>query len=82
MRKKPMSAQILPFPANTFASASPIACYIRIGGAHRRLADLHAASRFPATRVVFEASRLRHQHELMSAMREAGAEIVLDTEAA
>ena len=75
-------ALILPFPAATSALASPIACYIRIGEAHRKLADLHAASRFPATRIVVEASRVRHQRELITAMREAGAEIVLDTETA
>jgi hypothetical protein len=39
-----MTAQILPFPVSSTAAASPIACYIRIGEAHRKLADLHAAS--------------------------------------
>jgi hypothetical protein len=76
-----MSALVLPFTGMT-ALASPIACYIRIGAAHQKLADLHAASRFPATRIVVDASRIGRQGELMNVMRDAGSPIVLDTEAA
>jgi hypothetical protein len=78
----PMSELILPFPAATTALTSPIACYIRIGVAHQKLADLHAASRFPATRIVVDASRTASQGELINAMRDAGSEIVPDTQAA
>lgn len=77
-----MAAQILPFPKPAAGLASPLACFVRVGEAHNRLADLHAAGHFPARQVVIEASRLRHQRELVSALRESGAEIVLDTEAA
>ena len=77
-----MAAQILPFPNAGGATISPIACFLRIGEAHRKLADIDAAERLPARRVVIDASRFRYQQELISALREAGAEIVLDTEAA
>ncbi|MGH6871474.1 MAG: hypothetical protein ACREHE_08205 [Rhizomicrobium sp.] len=78
-----MNAQILPFPTGGPASvASPIAHYLRIGEAHRKLADLHAVGRLPAGRAVFDASRLRHQRELLRALRDNGTEIVLDTEVA
>jgi len=46
------------------------------------LSGLHAASRFPATPVDFETSRINNQRKLRTAMREAGTEIVLDSEAA
>lgn len=77
-----MAAQILPFPKPGAGAASPLACFIRVGEAHNRLADLHAAGHLPARQVVIEASRFRHQREPVSALRESGAEIVLDAEAA
>jgi hypothetical protein len=77
-----VAAQILPFPTPTVGLASPIACFIRVGDAHRKFADLHAAGRLPPSRAVIEASRFRHQRELVTALRESGAEIVLDSEAA
>jgi hypothetical protein len=77
-----MVAQILPFPKPAAGMASPLACFVGVGEAHNRLADLHAAGHLPARQVVIEASRFRHQRELVSAIRESGAEIVLDTEAA
>lgn len=76
-----MSTTILPFPLT--ASAKPrFAHFVRIGEAHKRLADLHASGRLPADRVVVEASRLRYQKELIEAIRDDGAEIVLDSEVA
>lgn len=77
-----MCAQILPFRTSTPALATAIGHFIRIGSAHRKLADLHVASGFPATRIVVEASRVDRQNDLIAVMRDAGAEIVLDTEAA
>jgi hypothetical protein len=77
-----MAAQILPLPKPATGVASPLACFVRVGEAHRRLADLHAAGHLPARQVVIEASRFRYQRELISALRESGVEIVLDTEAA
>ena len=76
-----MDAKILPFPL-TASAKQPLAHFIRIGEAHKKLADLHASGRLPAKRIVVDASRLRHQKELIEALRENGAEIVLDTEAA
>ena len=75
-------ADILPFP-NTAAPTQPIAHYIRLGeSGHLKLANLQAAGHLPAIRVVVCASRLRHQKELIAALRANGAEIVLDTKAA
>ena len=76
-----MSEKIVPFPV-TSATKGPLAHFIRIGVAHKKLADLHASGRLPATRVVVDASRLKHQKELIDALRDDGAQIVLDTEVA
>ena len=76
-----MDKKVVPFPR--LASArSPLAHFIRIGEAHKKIADLHASGRFPTEKAVFEASRLRHQKELAAILRAAGVEIVLDTEVA
>ncbi len=76
-----MAAQILPFP--TFGlPPSPVGCLLRVGTAHRKLAELHAAGHLPVRQAVIEASRFRHQREFVAALRESGAHIVLDTEAA
>lgn len=61
---------------------TPVSCFVRIGEAHRQLSSLHAAGHLPARHAVIDASRLRHQREIVGAMREAGTQIVLDTEAA
>jgi hypothetical protein len=73
---------ILPFPNATTATTSAIACYIRIRAAHQKLAELLAAFRLPATRIVVDASRAGRHRELTTALRETGAEIILDTEVA
>ena len=76
-----MDKKIVPFPL--MAAANPrLAQFVRIGEAHKRLADLHASGRLPTDRVVVDASRVRHQKELIEAVQDDGAEIVLDTEAA
>lgn len=75
-------AQILPFAASTPAPISPLAHFVRLGEAHKKLSDLHAAGKLPASRVVVDASRFRVQRELVKALQDEGAEIVLDTEAA
>jgi hypothetical protein len=56
--------------------------FVRLGSAHRKLAELHAAGDLPARHVVLEASRLRFQRELLTALRDSGTHLVLDTEAA
>ena len=60
----------------------PIAHFIRIDGAHRRIGDLHAAGRFPIRRAVFDASRIVQEKELVDGLKRDGVEIVLDTEVA
>lgn len=77
-----MAARIPPFPKPGAASASPIATYIWLGEAHRKLADLHAAGHLPARRVILEASRTKHQRDLVSVVRDAGGEVVLYPEVA
>ena len=77
-----MTAQILSL-RNFRAPTQPVAHFLRIGDTgHRLLADLHAEGRLPARQVVVDASRFRHQKELVDAFRETGAEIVLDTKVA
>lgn len=76
-----MDEKILPFPSAALAKPR-LAHFIRIGEAHKKLADLHASGRLPAKKVVVDASRLRHQKELIAAFRDDGAEIFLDTEVA
>lgn len=75
-------ATILPFPGASPATATELAFFVRIGEAHNKLADLQAGGRLPASRVVIDASRFRHQRDLIAAFREGGSEIVLDTEVA
>src|SRR5688572_29306328 len=75
-----MNARILPFPIQP--DVSPLAFFVRIGSAHRKIADLFAGGRLPAKRVVVDASKLRFQAELLRGLRDEGAEIVLDTEIA
>ncbi len=79
-----MSAKILPFAAAPTPSdvASPLALFVRLGDAHKKLADLHAIGKLPAKRVVVEASRFRFQKDFVAALANEGLEVVLDTEAA
>lgn len=77
-----MAAQILPVPRESAPSSTPLAWFLRVGEAHRKLAELQAAGHLTVRHAVFVASRLRHQRELASALRDGGAKIVLDTEAA
>lgn len=76
-----MSNTVVPFPLAASAR-SPLAHFIRIGEAHKKLADLYASGRLPVRKVVIEASRMHFQRELIAALRDDGVEIVLDTEAA
>ncbi|MFK0693161.1 hypothetical protein ACFX5Q_34260 [Mesorhizobium sp. IMUNJ 23033] len=73
---------VIPFPY-AVAPVQPVGHFIRLGeSGYNKLADLHAAGRFPATRLVVDASRIKHQRELISALRAGGAEFVLDTKVA
>lgn len=73
---------IINFP-HPNAPVQPVGHFIRLGETgYRQLANLHAAGRFPAARVVVDASRIKHQRDLVSSLRAKGAEIVLDTKVA
>jgi hypothetical protein len=68
------TANVIQFP-HPIAPVQSVAHFIRLGeSGYIKLANLHAAGWFPATRVVFDASRLRHQKELVSSLRAKGAE--------
>ena len=73
-RGSTVAAQILPFTKPHSPARSTVACFMRMGSTHRKLAELHAAGDFPARRVVVEASRFRHQRELAASLRERGAD--------
>ena len=57
----------------------PIGHFIRIGPAHHQLETLHSSGRLPVIRVVATAALLRAQSGLLGVLRNAGAEITLDT---
>lgn len=57
----------------------PIGHFVRIGSAHRQLETLHGSGRFPVNRVVADASAFKAQAELLRSLRDAGAEITVDT---
>ena len=75
-----MSAIILPLPT-VKASSQTIGHYIRIGHASHRMESLLVQGHLSARRVVIEASALRSQRGLVSALHSQGTEIVLDTNA-
>jgi hypothetical protein len=61
----------------------PIGHFIRIGSSgHLQLETLHSSGRLPVNRVVAEAPSLKTQGELLGLLRNAGAEITLDTKVA
>jgi hypothetical protein len=58
----------------------PIGHFIRIGSSgHHQLATLHSSGRLPVRRVIAEAASLKPQRELLELLRNAGAELTLDT---
>lgn len=77
-----MVAQILPLPG-VKAPSDSVGYFVRLGDTgHRQLSDLHAEGRFSPRRIVVDASRLKHQKELVEALKSSGARIILDTKAA
>lgn len=61
----------------------PLAGFLRLGHTgHRKLADLHAAGRFPFKRIVVDAAHFGEQRDLVKTLKAAGCEIVLDPNAA
>lgn len=73
---------VIQFP-HPQAPIQPIGHFIRLGeSGYQKLATLHATGRLPANRIVADASRIKHQRELLGSLRASGCEIVLDTKAA
>src|ERR1700735_3098899 len=65
------------------AKPSEIGGFLRVGHTgHRKLESLIAASRLRFRRFVFDASHIEGQRDLLSPLRRAGCEIVLDPSAA
>src|ERR1700730_8976881 len=58
----------------------PIGHFIRIGSSgHHQLETLHSSGRLPVNRAVAEAASFKAQSELLGLLRNAGAEITVDT---
>lgn len=58
---------------------SAIGSFLRVGHTgHRKLENLIAASRLRFRRFVFDAAHIEGQHDLLTTLRRAGCEIVLD----
>ncbi|MCY4590751.1 MAG: hypothetical protein OXE86_09380 [Alphaproteobacteria bacterium] len=75
-----MSATIVPFGPRLH---TPIGHVIRTGEmSHRQYEYLHAEGRLPAKHVIVDASRARFQKEFIRALRDDGADVILDTKAA
>ena len=71
-----MSARIL----HLIPKPEPIGHFIRIGSSgHHQLETLHSSGRLLVNRVVAEARSLKAQSGLLGLLRNAGAEITLDT---
>jgi len=59
--------------------SAPLAGFLRVGATgHRKLEAMLAAGHFPYKRVVFEASHIGEQKELVKSLKENGCEIILD----
>ncbi len=59
--------------------APPLAGFLRLGHTgHRKLAELHAAGRFPYKRVVVDAAHFLEQRDLVKSLKVSGCEIVID----
>ncbi len=75
-----MTASILPFGPRLH---TPIGHVIRTGElSYRQYEHLHAEGSLPARFVIVDASRARFQKECIRALRDGGADVILDTKAA
>lgn len=62
---------------------SPIDQFIRIGhSGHRQLETLHSSGRIHLSHAVIDAAEIQAQADLVTALRESGTDIVLDTNVA
>lgn len=77
-----MSAEVIHLPTGQ-PVRTPIGHVIRTGEtSYRQFENLHAEGRLPAMTVIVDASKARFQKEFISALREQGAEVILDTKVA
>lgn len=61
----------------------PIGHFIRLGEfSYGKVAEIHGMGRLKGRRFVVDASRIRHQRQIIQTLRAGGAEVVLDTRAA
>ncbi|MCY3859223.1 MAG: hypothetical protein OXG25_10000 [Gammaproteobacteria bacterium] len=76
-----MPAEIIPIPGSPLRSS--LGSVIRVGNqAHRRLQDLRAEGRLPGEALIVDASVLSSQESFIGALRDSGAEVILDTKIA
>lgn len=74
-----MSAKVL----QLHPQPSPVGHFLRVGhSGFRQLETLQASGRLPANRFVVEAARIDEQRDLIDAVRRAGSELILDSNAA
>lgn len=77
-----MSAEIIPL-RHGGAVRTPIGHVVRTGETcFRQIEHLHAEGRLPARAVIVDASKARFQKEFIRALRDEGADVILDTKAA
>jgi hypothetical protein len=77
-----MTADIVTLPTSR-PKRTPVGHAIRSGeSAYRQLETLHAEGRLPVKTLIVDASRAKFQKEFISAIRESGGEVILDTKCA
>ncbi len=76
-----MTAELIQWPGP--AVCTPVGHVIRTGDwAHRRLEDLHAEGGLPARAVIVDGSVADGQAAFVRALRDSGADVILDTKVA
>lgn len=75
-------SNIIPLPTARGANTA-LDLFLRTGEAHYgQIASLYAEGRVPIRRVIFDASKLKHQLDFVKTLRDDGVELILDTKAA
>lgn len=75
-----MNVVTFPGQATVF---QPIGHFVRLGEfSYGKVAEIHGMGRLKGRRFVVDASRIRHQRQIIQTLRTGGAEVVLDTRAA
>lgn len=76
-----MSKVVVQFP-NGQQLRTPLSQFFRVGDSHLKFGEMHASGGLPASRVVFDAGRLKRQSSLVKELKAEGVEITIDTGAA